>query len=426
MSSSPGATYATGERARCIASVPGNGEQTVFAVGTQRLRGNNAVHFVAHDRDRDALVARGVYKHHPEIWDLQPSPTTDTLVATTHGPSSAAPDHGGAVWRVPGEGADPSGSASLESVAPFPVGGADSAGAARCARWRVGVGVDPSAPATGGTLAVADDRNVRLFQLDASARSAMALVAESRERVDADGDLFNRDFFSGSHALASVRGAWDPHAADAFAVVTSPTAGVDGVRVYDTRTMRVALLIPNPPASRRAGCHFADVEYDPRRAHRALTAGDDGAARAWDLRRAAAPTRVFAGHEHWVRRVCANPVYELMATASADGTARLWRDGPGDFADDEENDDDEKTKMKRRGGGADGDARDEGGPVETYGARGGVPCAAWRGARRTRGRSRRWRGTARSRCVSCRERRSTRYCCERTETGDEGLFSPDA
>ena len=40
-----------------------------------------------------------------------------------------------------------------------------------CARWRVGVGVDPSAPATGGTLAVADDRNVRLFQLDASARS---------------------------------------------------------------------------------------------------------------------------------------------------------------------------------------------------------------------------------------------------------------
>ena len=385
MSSSPGATYATGERARCIASVPGNGERTVFAVGTRRLRGNNAVHFVAHDRDRDALVARGVYKHDPEIWDLQPSPTTDTLVATTHGPSSAAPDHGGAVWRVPGDGADASGSASLESVAPFPVGGADSAGAARCARWRVGVGVDPSAPATGGTLAVADDRNVRLFQLDASARSAMALVAESRDGdVDADGDFFNRgdDALASVRATASVRGAWDPHAAEAFAVVTSATAGADGVRVYDTRTMRVALLIPNPPASRRAGCHFADVEYDPRRAHRALTAGDDGAARAWDLRRAAAPTRVFAGHEHWVRRVCANPVYELLATASADGTARLWRDGPGDYADDdgEEKNDDEKTKTKRRGG--DGDARDEGGPAETYGSRGGgaVCGVAWSAA----------------------------------------------
>jgi len=376
MSSSPGATYATGERARCIASVPGNGEQTVFAVGTQRLRGNNAVHFVARDRYLDSLVARCVYKPDPEIWDLQPSPTTDTLVATTHGPSSAAPDHGGAVWRVPGEGADASGSASLESVAPFPVGGADSAGAARCARWRVGVGVDPSAPATGGTLAVADDRNVRLFQLDASARSAMALVAESR---DNRGD----EALASIRATASVRGAWDPHAADAFAVVTSPvTAGVDGVCIYDTRTMRVALLIPNPPASRRAGCHLADVEYDPRRAYRALTAGDDGAARAWDLRRAAAPTRVFAGHEHWVRRVCANPVYELLATASADGTARLWRDGPGDFADDDFSlkKDEKKTKMKRRGG--DGDARDEGGPAETYGARGGgaVCGVAWSAA----------------------------------------------
>jgi WD40 repeat protein len=78
-------------------------------------------------------------------------------------------------------------------------------------------------------------------------------------------------------------------------------------------------------------------------------------------------------------------VYELMATASADGTARLWRDGPGDFADDdgeEKNDDDEKTKMKRRGGGGDGDARDEGGPVETYGARGGgaVCGVAWSAA----------------------------------------------
>jgi WD40 repeat protein len=81
-----------------------------------------------------------------------------------------------------------------------------------------------------------------------------------------------------------------------------------------------------------------------------------------------------------------NPVYELLATASADGTARLWRDGPGDFAD---ADDDEKAdealaarmaKTKRRGG--DGDARDEGGPVETYGARGGgaVCGVAWSAA----------------------------------------------
>ena len=361
MSSSPGATYVTGERARCIASVPGNGEQTVFAVGTQRLRGNNAVHFVSHDRDHDALVARGVYKHHPEIWDLQPSPTTDSLVATLYNPSSASPDHGGAVWRVPGDGADASETASLESVAPF----AETRGAARCVRWRVGVGVDPSAPATGGTLAVVDaGSRVRLFQLDASATSAMALVAESRE--DPDPALARGVGAPGA-------GAWDPHAADAFAVVVA-TPSTDGVCVYDTRTMRVAIAIPNPPASRRAGCHFADVGFDPRRAHRALTAGDDGAARAWDLRRAAAPTRVFAGHEHWVRQVCSNPVYELLATASADGTARLWRDGPGD------GEADAAERPRPRGGGEDDDVFF--GPLETYGTSGGTSVCgvAWSAA----------------------------------------------
>ena len=265
------------------------------------------------------------------------------------------------MWRVPGDGADASETASLESVAPF----AETRGAARCVRWRVGVGVDPSAPATGGTLAVVDaGSRVRLFQLDASATSAMALVAESRE--DPDPALARGVGAPGA-------GAWDPHAADAFAVVVA-TPSTDGVCVYDTRTMRVAIAIPNPPASRRAGCHFADVGFDPRRAHRALTAGDDGAARAWDLRRAAAPTRVFAGHEHWVRQVCSNPVYELLATASADGTARLWRDGPGD------GEADAAERPRRRGGGEDDDVFF--GPLETYGTSGGTSVCgvAWSAA----------------------------------------------
>ena len=386
MSSSPGATYATGERARCIASVPGNGERTVFAVGTQRLRGNNAVHFVAHDRDRDALVARGVYKHHPEIWDLQPSPTSDALVATLYNPSSPSPDHGGAVWRVPGDGEDTSGSKALESVAPFP----ETRGAARCVRWRVGVGVDPSAPATGGTLAVADEKTLRLFQLDSSASSGMAIAAESASFGDAPG--------------APVAGAWDPHAAHAFAVVsafsTNALSSDDGVCVYDTRTMRVSSVIPNPLCSRRAGCRFADVEFDPRRPNGAFTAGDDGYARAWDLRKPTAPIYVFAGHEHWVRRVCANPVYDLLATASADGTARLWRHGETcDTREDDElvRDENENENENENGATRASTQRargseknfperktedDDSGPVETYGAPGGTSVCgvAWSAA----------------------------------------------
>ena len=118
MSSSPGATYATGERARCIASVPGNGEHgsrwkhdRVRARGSRarsvcarrddarplvrRARPRRRGVSVAHDRDRDALVARGVYKgvgvDPSEIWDVLPagreprSPTTDTLVVTRDG-----------------------------------------------------------------------------------------------------------------------------------------------------------------------------------------------------------------------------------------------------------------------------------------------------------------------------------------------------
>ena len=362
MSSSPGATYATGERARCIASVPGNGEQTVFAVGTQRLRGNNAVHFVAHDRDRDALVARGVYKHHPEIWDLQPSPTSDALVATLYNPSSPSQNHGGAVWRVPGDGEDTSGSKALESVAPFP----ETNGAARCVRWRVGVGVDPSAPATGGTLAVADEKTLRLFQLDASSNAAMAIAATS-------------DSFGDEAPGAPVAGAWDPHTTTSFAIVsgTHGASSDDGVCVYDTRTMRVSLVIPNPPSSRRAGCRFADVEFDPRRPNKAFTAGDDGLARAWDLRKPTDPTSVFAGHEHWVRRVCANPVYDLLVTASADGTARLWRHG--ETCDTREDDEERKTNGSNGNESKTKMDDDDVGPVETYGAPGGTSVCgvAW-------------------------------------------------
>jgi WD40 repeat protein len=318
------------------------------------------VHFVAHDRDRDALVARGVYKHHPEIWDLQPSPTSDALVATLYNPSSPSQNHGGAVWRVPGDGEDTSGSKALESVAPFP----ETNGAARCVRWRVGVGVDPSAPATGGTLAVADEKTLRLFQLDASSDSAMAIAAESAPFGDAPG--------------APVAGAWDPHTTTSFAIVSGTHGALhrdDGVCVYDTRTMRVSVVIPNPSSSRRAGCRFADVEFDPRRPNKAFTAGDDGLARAWDLRKPTDPTSVFAGHEHWVRRVCANPVYDLLVTASADGTARLWRHG--ETCDTREDDEERKTT------GGDFPATktddDDVGPVETYGAPGGTSVCgvAW-------------------------------------------------
>jgi WD40 repeat protein len=141
--------------------------------------------------------------------------------------------------------------------------------------------------------------------------------------------------------------------------------------------MRVSFVIPNPPSSRRAGCRFADVEFDPRRPNKAFTAGDDGLARAWDLRKPTDPTSVFAGHEHWVRRVCANPVYDLLVTASADGTARLWRHG--ETCDTREDDEERKTNGSNGNESKTKMDDDDVGPVETYGAPGGTSVCgvAW-------------------------------------------------
>ena len=90
------AAYDAGAPARCVASVGGS-EETLFLVGTLKARGDNEVHVVAHDRDRDALDARRVFAHAHEIWDLQPHPRDAALLATLfHDPSSGRADHAGA------------------------------------------------------------------------------------------------------------------------------------------------------------------------------------------------------------------------------------------------------------------------------------------------------------------------------------------
>ena len=52
------AIYGT-EVSRCVAAVGGS-DDTLFVVGTQKLRGANEVHLVAHDRDRNARQQGGV------------------------------------------------------------------------------------------------------------------------------------------------------------------------------------------------------------------------------------------------------------------------------------------------------------------------------------------------------------------------------
>lgn len=345
MSSSTIVAYALGERSRCVAAVAGDGE-TVLAVGTQRLLGNNFVHFLAHDRDRNCLVNRGLYKHHPgEIWDLQPCPANAALVATLYNPSSGTGDHGGAVWRVPETTAgDSDSNQSLESIASF----TGLAGAARCVRWQVGVGVgvDPQRDVSvSGTIATLDHNSLKIWELDASASTTMALAAESHLAESAAGFAIENP----------SSGAWDPHARANFAVVTG-----SGVAIFDTRAMQISSKITRVSHNSQT---VLDCDYDQKKQHALSTCGDDGVLRSWDLRNPESAVAVHHGHEHSVFSVRINPVYELTASVSADGTARLWRDESGEGGGWANSRDAAKRSNQNR---TDGNAL-----VETYGSLGG-------------------------------------------------------
>ena len=51
------ATYDCDAPARSLVAV-GGGDATMFAAGTQTIRGGNAIHIVSHDRDRDVVDIR--------------------------------------------------------------------------------------------------------------------------------------------------------------------------------------------------------------------------------------------------------------------------------------------------------------------------------------------------------------------------------
>ena len=335
------AAYDAGAPARCVASVGGS-EETLFLVGTLKARGDNEVHVVAHDRDRDALDARRVFAHAHEIWDLQPHPRDAALLATLfHDPSSGRADHAGAVWRLPGgasatdrdDDAPASASASasassprapLERAASFPA----LAGRAKCARWN---------PADAGVVAVVDDEHLRVLHLDAAASSLGEQGRVAFEGVAA--------------AASSALGAWDPASPRVFAVCAGPSVALFDLRASATATSsRPAVLVEAAHAGRAL-----DLEFVRGARAEMVTCGEDGAVRAWDLRggsgsgssgggdaganghaRSTDESSGFPGpraslrstlgrHAHWATRVAVNPTYDtLVVSASSDGAAALW------------------------------------------------------------------------------------------------------
>jgi WD40 repeat protein len=330
-------SYATaGETCRALAAVP-DAERTLFVIGTRKLRGNNEVHLVTHDRDVDALRCVKAWTHHPEIADVAPCPTDGSLLATVYNPSSGSKDPGAAGGRLPGgvpaaaaaaaaaddaaETDDARGREPLERVSSL-VG---VTGRAQCVRWH------HDRP---GVIATVDETHVKLWQLDASSSSSSSSApCVGAGEVSAD-------------AAAAAAAAFDPHADDVFAAAT----GAD-LHVWDTRAMQKAQTIHAARASQ-----VRDVDYNPRRAHHLITAGDDGVVRHWDARAHEAPVREIAAHRHWCWRARFNPVYDqLIASCGSDASVRLWRDVANS-----------SVGAEAAGGGGGGGGEEEAGEIASY------------------------------------------------------------
>ena len=168
------ATYDCDAPARSIVAV-GGGDATMFAVGTQRLRGGNDVHIVTHDRDRDGARCTAVLSHPDgEIWSMDARPAeagsndaagADILATAFDGGSRAG---GVSIWRLPASldaGSTPTrGELTRVASTPSSTSGKDESEDAlsnpRCVRWST---ADPS------ILAVVGDTFVSIARVEASA-----------------------------------------------------------------------------------------------------------------------------------------------------------------------------------------------------------------------------------------------------------------
>ena len=82
---------------------------------------------------------------------------------------------------------------------------------------------------------------------------------------------------------------------------------------------------PGPPRrgcspATTARCHAVAVSADGRTA---VSGGDDGTVRVWDLAGTAAP-RVLTGHDRWVRAVAVSADGRTAVSGGDDGTVRVW------------------------------------------------------------------------------------------------------
>lgn len=316
------ATYDCDAPARSLVAV-GDGDSTMFAAGTQTIRGDNAVHVVSHDRDRDVARCTAVLTHADgEIWSMDArcsdgsSGGVRDVLATAFDGVDGTSRGGVAIWRLP-PSLDPRGDPTRGDLAR--VGTvrwsdlsdvSDVSAAPRCVRWSA---ADPA------VLAVVADSFLAIVRVDAA--GAADPEPSTRGALPAGSFVPSPSCASfhpdEAHVLAIAGFGPDVHVYDARAGLRAPVQTVRGAHALQVR----------------------GVDYDPGAAGTSLaTCGDDGSIKTWDTRAPTKPTGDSAandghddGHAHWAWCVAHNPEYpdRLLASCGGDGVVRLWRTDGG-------------------------------------------------------------------------------------------------
>jgi WD40 repeat protein len=71
--------------------------------------------------------------------------------------------------------------------------------------------------------------------------------------------------------------------------------------------------------------NIRDIDCNPNKPYRWMTAGDDGYIRFWDLRYGPKKLTEYKAHSHWIWNAKYNPFYDqLCLTCSSDSKVKLW------------------------------------------------------------------------------------------------------